>query len=162
VTDDELVLRDVSEPDLAVFFDYQRDPDAVRMAAFTAADPDDRAAFDARWRRMLANDTATVKTIVVGDEVVGSVLCWLDEKLGVPEVSYWIGREHWDKGFATRALAQFLENVVTTRPLLGRAAKDNVGSLRVLEKCGFRALRTERSFANARGEEIEEVVLELR
>jgi L-amino acid N-acyltransferase YncA len=45
---------------------------------------------------------------------------------------------------------------------LDPAAKDNVASLRVLEKCGFTVVGYEKGFANARGEEIEEVILELR
>jgi RimJ/RimL family protein N-acetyltransferase len=40
-------------------------------------------------------------------------------------------------------------------------AHDNVASRRVLEKCGFRAIATERGFAEARSGEIEEVVLRL-
>jgi RimJ/RimL family protein N-acetyltransferase len=51
---------------------------------------------------------------------------------------------------------------VKPRPLYARAAKDNIASLRVLEKCGFTIAGYERGFANARGEEVEEVVLELR
>ena len=76
-------------------------------------------------------------------------------------MSYWIGREFWGKGIATKALAVFL-SAVKARPLYARAAKDNIASLRVLEKCGFAITGYERGFANARGEEVEEVVLELR
>lgn len=47
-----------------------------------------------------------------------------------------IGKSHWGKGVATAALSQFLK-VVTTRPLYAYVAKHNVGSIRVLEKCGF-------------------------
>ena len=39
--------------------------------------------------------------------------------------------------------------------------QDNLASLRVLEKCGFVVIGREKGFANARGMEIEEVVLEL-
>jgi len=38
---------------------------------------------------------------------------------------------------------------------------DNVASRRVLEKCGFRVVATERGFAEARSAEIEEMVLRL-
>ena len=38
---------------------------------------------------------------------------------------------------------------------------DNAGSLRVLQKCGFIIVRHETAFAEARGEEVEEIVLEL-
>jgi RimJ/RimL family protein N-acetyltransferase len=38
---------------------------------------------------------------------------------------------------------------------------DNLGSIRVLEKCGFRMIGIEREFANARREEIDEAVYRL-
>jgi RimJ/RimL family protein N-acetyltransferase len=46
-------------------------------------------------------------------------------------------------------------------PLYARAASDNAGSLRVLEKTGFRIIETEVSFAPARGAKIEETILQL-
>jgi RimJ/RimL family protein N-acetyltransferase len=51
--------------------------------------------------------------------------------------------------------------VERTRPLHARVAYDNVASRRVLEKCGFRVIATERGFAEARSGEIEELVLRL-
>jgi len=50
---------------------------------------------------------------------------------------------------------------VTMRPLHARAAKDNVASIRVLQKCGFVVTGSDRSFATARGMEIDEAILEL-
>ena len=55
----------------------------------------------------------------------------------------------------------FLDDL-KSRPLYARATKDNVASLRVLEKCGFTICGDDKAFANARGEEIEEAILELR
>ncbi|MBD5636085.1 MAG: GNAT family N-acetyltransferase [Candidatus Eremiobacteraeota bacterium] len=46
-----------------------------------------------------------------------------------------------------------------TRPLYARAATDNVASVRVLEKCGFRAIGAERSYSYARGTDVDEVLL---
>jgi RimJ/RimL family protein N-acetyltransferase len=51
---------------------------------------------------------------------------------------------------------------VPVRPLRARAAADNAGSIRVLEKCGFVVTGRDRGFANARGEETDEVLLTLR
>jgi RimJ/RimL family protein N-acetyltransferase len=76
---------------------------------------------------------------------------------GELEVTYWVDRALWGKGVATAALARLLD-IVAERPIHGRAAKDNLGSVRVLEKCGFERVGEERGFANARGEEIDEVV----
>lgn len=61
---------------------------------------------------------------------------------------------------ATAALRELLAEV-RERPLYARAAADNAGSRRVLEKCGFRLTARASGFANARGEEIDEVVLTL-
>jgi RimJ/RimL family protein N-acetyltransferase len=91
--------------------------------------------------------------------VAGSVSTY--EDAGRREVTYWIGKEYWGKGIATRALAAYLEQVVTMRPLYARAAKDNTASLRVLEKCGFSIIGEGKGFANARGAEIEEFMLSL-
>ena len=152
------LLRDVVDADLDVLFEHWIDPEANRMAAFTSANPNDREAFDVRWARLRANETVTAKTVELDGEVVGTVSSWDND--GKREVTYWIGREHWGKGVATRALAEFLE-VETARPLYAAAAKDNAGSIRVLEKCGFAHIGEARGFANARGEEIDEVILEL-
>jgi RimJ/RimL family protein N-acetyltransferase len=153
-----VTLREVRDDDIDTFFLHMQDAQAVRMAAFTSKDPSDRTAFDARWQRLRANPTIVLKTILAEGRVAGSIMKYEEE--GQPEVTYWIGRDFWGQGIATRALQEFLAHV-TVRPMKARAAKDNVGSLRVLEKCGFARVREERGFANARGAEIDEVVLVL-
>ncbi|MCX4247206.1 GNAT family N-acetyltransferase [Paraliomyxa miuraensis] len=127
------MLRDVAEDDLPIFFEHQRDPIATRMAAFPSRS---REAFMAHWHdEVLANPTGEVKTIVIDDEVVGNVLSWQQHDARL--VGYWLGREHWGRGIATRALTEFLNEHETTRPLHAWVARDNVASLRVLDKCGF-------------------------
>jgi RimJ/RimL family protein N-acetyltransferase len=157
----DVLLRDVSEDDLPILFDQQRDPIANQMAAFTAKDPEDRAAFMAKWAKILGDDSLTKRTILYRGQVAGTVSAFVAPWSGELEVTYWIGREFWGKGIATQALALFL-CCVKTRPLYARAAKDNFGSIRVLEKCGFTVAGYEHGFANARGADVEEVVLELR
>jgi RimJ/RimL family protein N-acetyltransferase len=101
----------------------------------------DRAAFDAHWARVLVDPTAVVRTILADGEVAGSVVSFL--RAGERQVGYWIARERWGEGIATAALAQLLEDL-TERPLFARVAAHNHGSLRVLEKCGFRPVGDER------------------
>ena len=153
-----IVLRAVEDRDMDVFFANQSDPEANEMAAFTAKDPSDRSAFDTHWARIRVTASVLIRTIEVSDVVVGSVLSYVMED--TPEVSYWIGREHWGQGIATVALEKFLK-LQTTRPLIARVAKDNRGSVRVLEKCGFRITGEDKGFAHGRGEEVEEFVLQL-
>ena len=152
-------LRGMRTEDLAVFFEHQRDPDARRMAAFTRGDPDDRDAYLERWTGILGNVEVDKRTVLHGGEVAGLIVAF--DRDGKREVSYWIGREYWGRGVATAALSSFL-GMVAMRPLHALAAKDNVASIRVLEKCDFRIVGESRGFAEARGQEIEEYVFELR
>ncbi|EPD57961.1 MULTISPECIES: GNAT family N-acetyltransferase [Streptomyces] len=153
----DVVLREVHESDLPVFFRQMNDPEAVRMAAFTPEDPADRDAFDARWKRILASDDVT-RTVLADGDVVGSTAVYGEP--GEREVTYWVDRAYWGRGVATAALRALLAEV-RERPLYARAAADNAGSLRVLEKCGFRRTARVSGYANARGAEIDEVVLTL-
>jgi RimJ/RimL family protein N-acetyltransferase len=153
-----MILREVQPADLPTFFEQQRDPLAVHMAAFTVKDPNDRAAFDAHWAWLLADPSITVRTIVADNRVAGSVLSYVGD-IGL-EVSYWLDRDLWGRGVATAALAEFLR-LQTERPIRGRAAVDNAASIRVLQKCGFILVSQERSYANARQAQIEEVLMEL-
>jgi RimJ/RimL family protein N-acetyltransferase len=152
------VLREVRDEDLAVLFVQWADPVAAGMAAFTAPDHMDRDAFERRWSRLRADETVINRVIVVDGVVAGSIGSWGDP--GEREITYWIGRSYWGKGIATCALDAFL-TVDPSRPLHARVAYDNVASHRVLEKCGFRVVATERGFAEARSAEIEEFVLRL-
>lgn len=155
----DVLLRDVIAADLPIFFEQQLDPGANFMAAFTARDPTDREAFTAHWARILDDESITTMTIVADGQVAGHIASF--EQFGEPSVSYWLGRAYWGRGIATGALAAFLRHV-RTRPLYARAAKDNIASIRVLEKCGFTICGEDKGFANARGEEIGEFILSLQ
>ncbi len=138
-------LRHVIESDLPIFFEQQLDPDATRMAAFPSRD---REAFMAHWAKIMRDETNTLMTILFDGQVAGNIVSWQqDDKR---EVGYWLGKEYWGKGIATRALAEFL-NHVTQRPLYAHVAKHNLASIRVLEKCGFAR----------RGGDDEEIILKL-
>jgi RimJ/RimL family protein N-acetyltransferase len=154
----EIQIRDVIESDFPVFFEHQCDAASAWMAAFGRRDPNKKE-HAARWEKSLTDASTTPKAIVEGGKVVGFVASFMRE--GQLEVTYWIARSHWGRGVATAALLQLLQRV-TTRPIYASAAKDNVASLRVLEKCGFTVRGSGRAFASARGEEIEEIFLQLR
>jgi RimJ/RimL family protein N-acetyltransferase len=153
----EVALREVHDSDLPVFYRQTNDPEALHMAAFTVENPADRELFEAHWKRIRASSDV-VRTVLVDGDVVGNAAAYGEP--GEREVTYWIDRAHWGRGIATAALRALLEQV-TERPLFARAAADNLGSRRVLEKCGFRETGRACGYANARGEETDEVVLSL-
>ncbi|MEV1083096.1 GNAT family N-acetyltransferase [Streptomyces sp. NPDC050211] len=154
----DVELREIHDSDLPVFYRQMMDPEAVWMAAFTAKDPADRDAFDAHWKRIRSLAGVVQRTVLADGDVVGHVAVFGEP--GEREVTYWIDRAYWGRGIATAALRVLLTQA-PERPLYARAAADNAGSVRVLARCGFRLTGRERGFANARGEEIDEVVLTL-
>jgi RimJ/RimL family protein N-acetyltransferase len=154
----QLALRPVQAADLDAIFEQMRDPEAVRMAAFTPEDPSDRGAFDAHMAKIMSSPQTRPQAITLDSRLVGTIGSWVSD--GVTEITYWIDRAHWGQGIATRALGLLLEQI-PVRPIRARVASDNAGSLRVLQKAGFRAIGTEVSFAPGRAAEIEETILEL-
>jgi RimJ/RimL family protein N-acetyltransferase len=153
-----VALRPVEDGDLDALFEQMRDPEGVRMAAFTPEDPNDRNAFDAHMARVRSSPDIILRAVICAGRLAGSIASFPAE--GKTEVTYWIDRAAWGKGIATQALALLLD-LVSARPLYARAASDNVGSLRVLQKCGFKAIGTEKSFAAGRNEDVEETILRL-
>jgi RimJ/RimL family protein N-acetyltransferase len=141
----EIQLRDVTESDLPIFFEHQRDPESAQRAAFPSRD---REAFMTHWARIRADRTNILQTVLCDGQVAGNVVSFIQS--GQREVGYWIGREFWGRGIATRALRLLLEQI-TERPLYAYAARHNAASIRVLEKCGFAIF----------GEDAEGIILKL-
>jgi RimJ/RimL family protein N-acetyltransferase len=148
-------LRDVASEDFAALVGMMRDPASATMAAFGSRD-DDAAAMEERWRR--GSGRGHRKAIVVDAAVAGFVATF--EQDGVTHVTYWIARSLWGRGLATSALMRLLD-FVAVRPLHASTWSGNVGSQRVLEKCGFVRTHEARAFAGARGEEVTEVFFAL-
>jgi len=152
---EQVFLREVEEADLAVFFEHQRDPVAVQMAAFP---PREREAFAAHWKKILADRNVVKRTVLLGPEIAGNMLCW--EQSGKRLIGYWLGRRFWNRGVASRALSAFV-SAIPARPLHARVAKANVASIRVLEKCGFQVAGESRGAAPTGGEVVDELVYAL-
>jgi RimJ/RimL family protein N-acetyltransferase len=152
---DRIQLRDVLETDLPIFYEQQVDPITTEMAGFPSRSRD---AFMAHWATIMADESVQLKTILFHGEVAGNIVCF--EQLGEREVGYWLGKEYWGKGIATQALEEFLK-AIETRPLYAHVAKHNIGSRRVLEKCGFTIAGEDRFFSEIFGKNIDEFILTL-
>jgi RimJ/RimL family protein N-acetyltransferase len=130
----EVALREVRTDDLPAIFRHQADPESVAMAGLG---PRDRTAFDEHWRRILHDPAVLTRAIVADGELAGTALSF--EQGGRRMVGYWLDREHWGRGIATRALTLLLEEV-TERPLHAVVSRHNAASLRIVEKHGFRVV----------------------
>jgi RimJ/RimL family protein N-acetyltransferase len=128
---DDLSLRAITSADLPELFRHQQDQRALDMAAFP---PRVWSSFESHWSRILADPLCLVRGIVRGDQLTGYVASFDQED--ERRVGYWVGSEFWGQGIATAALLMYLA-VETKRPLHAVVAQHNIGSIRVLEKCGF-------------------------
>jgi [ribosomal protein S5]-alanine N-acetyltransferase len=158
INESEITLRKTEIADLEYFFLFQLDREANYLAAFTAKDPTDKTAYLQKYSRFLNEPTINNQTILVDGIIVGSIAKF--EMEGKAELTYWIDKKCWGKGIATSALTQFLKNE-PARPIFGRVAFDNFGSQKVLEKCRFVKIGSDKGFANARQAETEEFIYKL-
>ena len=151
----KVVLRDVIESDLPIFLAHQLDPQATSMAAFPARESD---AHFAHWAKIMSDGTNVLKTILADGQVAGNIVSW--DASGQREVGYWLGREFWGQGIATRALELFLGEVAI-RPLYAHVVRHNRASRRVLEKCGFVVIGADGVLHENAAEPVAEFVLRL-
>lgn len=151
----DIKLRPTVVEDLETLFQFQLDDEANYLAAFTSKDSMNKEAYISKFTKLLTDPTINNQTIIAGTVIVGSIAKFIMED--DVEITYWIDKNFWGKGIATTALKDFLI-IETTRPIFGRVAFDNLGSQKVLEKCGFIKIGTDKGFANARQTEIEEFI----
>lgn len=154
----DIKLRPTSIADLDTLFEFQLDKEGGYLAAFMSKDPTDKSAYINKYTKLLSDPTVNNQTIIVDNIIVGSVAKFVME--GEAEITYWLDRKFWGQGIATKALKIFLD-IETTRPIFGRVAFDNFGSQKVLEKCEFIKIGSDKGFANARQTEIEEFIYKL-
>jgi RimJ/RimL family protein N-acetyltransferase len=151
-------LRPLDEDDLDAVFEMMRDHDAITMAAFTAADPDDRGAFDAWIARQRNSPDVLCLVVTENGGFAGTAAAFTID--GDREVSYWIARHAWGRGVATEALRHLISRE-PIRPLFARAAAHNAASIAVLTKVGFTEVSRDIDFAPGLGREVEEIVFTL-
>ena len=151
-----ITVRRACEADISTFVRLQSDAESAYAAAFGAVRSAEEKA--AHWAALLRDAETGVWTILAADKPVGYL--GMFHRGADREITYWVERAVWGRGIAATAVSSFVGSV-PFRPLFARVAADNVRSVRVLEKCGFRHVSTERGFAEHRGVEIDEFVYRL-
>lgn len=137
-------------------YEMQLDPESNRLAVTI---PRSAEAFSAHWENALRDPNITARVILVDEVIAGYVSCFQMD--GLDAVGYWIDKDYWGKGIATRALGLLLVEVAT-RPLHARVATSNAASLRVLEKSGFEIVKVQQEPADDRFPECEVAFLVLQ
>jgi len=127
-----VILRALVESDLPIFFEHQNDKGAEEMVGLPSRAHDD---FFDHWHKVMANETIILSTILFEGQIAG-YLCSFIKEADEREVGYQLGREFWGRGIATQALQLFLP-LIPCRPLYGVTPTHNIGSQKVLTRCGF-------------------------
>lgn len=154
----DIKLRPTTIEDLDILFEFQLDKEAGYLAAFMPKEPADKTAYFNKFKKLLNDSTVNNQTILLDNIIVGSIAKFVVENKS--EITYWIDKTYWGSGIATKALNELL-TIEIERPIFGRVAFDNFGSQKVLEKCGFEKVGSDKGFSNARQMEVEEFIYKL-
>lgn len=134
--------------DIPLMYEIGTDPASCEMAGVK---PRTWNAFEERWKAIFADPAVSTRIIEIiapepggaatRREFAGSISVFQAPGEDRDSIGYWIARAHWGKGIASRALALFLAQE-PRRPLYATAATTNLASLRVLDRNGFKLVRT--------------------
>lgn len=99
---------------------------------------------DAEWyiNYALTTEKELIKAITVDDNLCGVIgaISQDDVYSHVGEVGYWLGEPYWSKGIGTRALQLFIDLCRSDygyQRLEAGVFSNNLGSIKLLRKCGF-------------------------
>ncbi len=134
-----VILRE----DIPKIWEWKNDREVTR----SLADPSDVSTLEEweKWYENLASKKPTKRAFAILNEeskIVGIVIVSrIDFRNGTAEIGYFLGKEYWNRGYASEAVKLILEycfRYMNLRKVFARTYENNVASIRVLEKNGFR------------------------
>lgn len=139
-----LLLRPWHESDAEILYHYAKDEDVGPRAGWAPHQSVDESREvinsvfhnPTTWAIVLRQTSMVVGAIGYGP----SCDCDLPARPDEPTVGYWVGKEYWNQGICTEALALLIDRVVNhtgIKSLVSGHYVDNPASGRVMEKCGF-------------------------
>ncbi len=141
---DRLLLRPFRPSDLAEVHLYAGDPEVVRYLRWGPNDPGETRRFVMRAARNAFDSRSGDIDLAIVERATdrvrgGAAIHW--RAVGRVEIGYVLARAAWGFGYATetvRTLLAFLEREAPGYEVFGLVVSGNEGSVRVLERCGFR------------------------
>ncbi|MCM1182558.1 MAG: GNAT family N-acetyltransferase [Roseburia sp.] len=136
----DLYLREVTEEDRDLLFEWANDP-VVRRNAFHT-EPISYETHVRWFRRMLENEAVHQYILCRAGEPIGQIR--LEVADGTALIGYSVASGQRGKGLGTALLALAGEKageVGDVKRLVGQVKRENIASQRAFEKCGYR--RTE-------------------
>ena len=134
-------LKERTEHHVRIYFERTQDPEIHALIPQSAKTVED--AISLFEKTLLPGATSFGRTIYVDGMYAGDIWCYCINHAEEPNamVSYCLfEKAHWNKGVATEALCQFLNEIINRFSLNTIGAFtycDNIPSIRVLEKNNF-------------------------
>lgn len=146
---DRLILRKLRRDDaLAMFNNWDNDPEVAKYTLWVAHENVEvtKKLVD-KWLDDYKDDKTIryVITLKDNDEPIGAIDV-VNYHNNVPEIGYCLSRKCWGKGYMTEACNAFIDYLFSLghKSILIRADERNIGSLKVIEKCGFKFTHKEK------------------
>lgn len=144
-----LLLRKLKETDAEpIFRNWASDPEATKYLTWNPHENVEATKQLVRFWLEEEKKPETIRfliTLIDKDEPIGciDVVRYIE---GNPEIGYCLSRKYWNQGLMTEACKAFIQYLFDAgfQKILIKAMEENVGSNRVIEKCGFMFVGKER------------------
>ena len=144
-----LLLRKLKETDAEpIFRNWASDPEATKYLTWNPHENVEATKQLVRFWIEEEKKPETIRFLITlkdKDEPIGciDVVRYID---GNPEIGYCLSRKYWNQGLMTEACKAFIQYLFDAgfQKILIKAMEENVGSNRVIEKCGFKFVGKER------------------
>lgn len=138
---ERLILRKLKREDAeSMFNNWCKDPEVAKYTTWTAHENVEvtKALVNMWVEEEKSGANRFVITLKGNDEPIGMIDV-VDYCDGIPEIGYCLSRKHWNKGYMSEACKAFVNYLFELGypKILIRADERNIGSNRVIEKCGF-------------------------
>lgn len=140
---ERLLLRKIKETDAEPMFrNWASDPEVTKYMTWNSHENMEVTKTIINHWLEEEKDPKTIRFIITLkniDEPIGSidVVHYID---GDPEIGYCLSKKYWNQGLMTEACKVFIKylfDIGFTKVLI-KAVVENIGSNRVIEKCGFK------------------------
>lgn len=141
---DRLLLRPFTYEDAEdVFTCWESDPDVAKYMFWTSHNDIEKTK---EWLKFeigqIEKDDWYRFALVLKEtnELIGTGLIYFEEEVDAWEIGYNLGKKYWGKGYTTEAMKQiisFAQEELGITEMVGRYAKENPSSGKVMEKLGF-------------------------
>ena len=141
---DGMPLRDLTDIDLPAWFERLTDPEAAELAGDPIAESMEDVISGLEYHAIGFRFKESLRWAIVPDNIgesVGTIgFNSFDSTNDSADIGYAIGRSHWNKGIATKAVRIVINygfEVLGLNRIEAEVLTHNGASIRVLEKLGF-------------------------